>query len=175
LFKAQSIFYQLFLLVNAVSTISLETVRNSTQNSILYKERFAMPGHIEFVYDDENDIVTATPKWHIESESDCQRWHDEWVAYLSKFNRKIDCIIILDHFFVSPETAAAWGAVRAEINKKFIRFGYRVNPELAVSLYAKTSGARYRAATEEAATVEDAVVAINEARQKLLNDSTAAL
>lgn len=126
-----------------------------------------MPGHIEFVHDTKTDIVIATPKWKIETEDDCRNWYNEWVSYLSTFSRKVDCIIILDDFSVGSEANAEWGAYRAKINNEFIRFGYRVNPELAVSLFVKTSGIRYRAATAEAASVEDAVQAILEERKKL--------
>lgn len=127
-----------------------------------------MPGHIEFVLDEKNDIVIATPKWKIESEAECRGWYDEWVTYLSKFLRKVDCIIILDEFSVNSEVASEWSAYRAKINNEFIRYGYRVNPELAVSLFTKTSGLRYQAATAEAASVEDAIQAILEERKKLL-------
>jgi hypothetical protein len=123
-----------------------------------------MPGHMEFTYDDDNDIVTAIPKWHIQTEEECRLWHDEWVEYLQKFGRKMDCIMILTNFKLDADIGSVWGRYRAEINNRFIRYGYRVNPDMAVSLYVKTSGIRYNAATAEAADYDSAVKAIMAAR-----------
>ncbi len=124
-----------------------------------------MPGHMDFSYDRETDIVTATPHWHIATKEDCEVWHEEWVSYLKIFKRKMDCIMILDDFKVDSAIAPFWGEYRAKINNEFIRHGFRVNPDFGVSLYVKTSGIRYRAATAEAASYEDAVEAIMAARK----------
>jgi hypothetical protein len=123
-----------------------------------------MPGYINFKYDKPNDIVVAIPNWHIVDENDCQVWYDEWVTYLKIFNRKMDCIMVLDDFKVESEIASRWGEYRAKINKDHIRYGYRVNPDFSVSIHIKTSGIRYSAATAEAASLEDAIEAIKAAR-----------
>jgi hypothetical protein len=124
-----------------------------------------MPERMFFKYDKQNDIVIATPNWNIVDENDCQVWYDEWVSYLKIFNRKMDCIMVLDDFKVNPEIASRWGEYRAKINRDHIRYGYRVNPDFSVSIHIKTSGIRYNAASAEAASVEDAIEAIKAARQ----------
>ena len=124
-----------------------------------------MPGHIKFKHDKESDVIIADPKWHIVTEEDCKVWYDEWVSYLKIFGRKMDCIMVLDDFSVEPDVARMWGEYRARINKDHIRHGYRVNPDYTVSIYVKTSGIRYNAATAEAASVEDAMQAIFAARK----------
>jgi hypothetical protein len=123
-----------------------------------------MPGKMKFEYDKENDIVLATPVWHIKDEDDCEVWYNQWVSYSKQFERKMDVIMVLDEFKVESTIASHWGEFRARINKDHIRYGYRVNPELTVSIYIKTSGVRYNAASAEAATVEDAIQAIKDAR-----------
>jgi hypothetical protein len=125
-----------------------------------------MPGHIEFMHDEDNDIVVATPKWHIETEEDCKVWYKQWETYLQKFGRKMDCIMLLSDFKVDAGIGAAWGRYRAELNKQYVRYGYRVNPDIAVSLYTKTSGVRYSASTSEAADYESAIKAIMDARSR---------
>ena len=119
-----------------------------------------MPGSIDFKYNEKLDIIVAIPHWSIETVEDCKVWNDEWVSYLKKFGRKVDCIMILDDFKVESEISPQWGVYRANINKEYIRYGFRVNPSILVSLYVKASGIQYNAASAEAATYEDAVTSI---------------
>ncbi|MBN2343202.1 MAG: hypothetical protein JXX29_04275 [Deltaproteobacteria bacterium] len=123
-----------------------------------------MAGSIKFDYDKKNDITIATPHWHIVDENDCEVWYKQWIDYLKFSSRKMDFIMVLDDFKVDSAIASVWGEYRAKINKEYIRHGYRVNPELSVSIYIKTSGIRYNAASSEAASIEDAIEAINAAR-----------
>ncbi|HEY5375248.1 MAG TPA: hypothetical protein VIK01_16325 [Polyangiaceae bacterium] len=58
----------------------------------------------------------------------------------------------------------AWGLARAKIHQQFTRFNYRVHATNRVKLFVNTSGARYNVATEEAATIEDAIEGILAAR-----------
>ena len=125
-----------------------------------------MPGTIEFTYDKANDIVVAVPKWTIASQQDCEAWFDEWDAALSKYGRKVDCVVVLDDFHVDAGIAATWGEYRARLNKTHFRHSYRVHADRTVKLFIQTSGVRFNAATGEAASVEDAIAGILEARKK---------
>ena len=124
-----------------------------------------MKGKIEFEYDQENDLVVATPRWVIETEADVALWHDQYVSYMQTFKRKMDMVIVLDHFEIKAAIGVAWGAARAKIHQQFTRFNYRVHATNRVKLFVNTSGARYNVATEEAATVEDAIEGILAARR----------
>lgn len=124
-----------------------------------------MPGKMFFSYDFDTDIVTARPNWHIVTEEDCKVWYREWEDYLRKFGRQMDCIMILDNFKVDSDISPRWGEYRAKINNQYIRYGFRVNPSILVSLYVKASGIQYNAATAEAATYEDAVQSILNTRK----------
>ncbi len=125
-----------------------------------------MPGRIEFTHDKANDIVVAVPKWTIASRQDCEAWFAEWDAYLSKYGRKVDCIVVLDDFHVDAQIAADWGEYRARLNNTYFRHSYRVHADQTVKLFIQTSGIRFNAATGEAATVEDATAGILDARKK---------
>lgn len=125
-----------------------------------------MPGTIGFKYDKANDIVVAVPKWTIASQQDCEAWFGEWAAYLSKYGRKVDCVVVLDDFHVDAKIAAEWGEFRARLNNTYFRHSYRVHANQTVRLFVQTSGVRFDAATGEAASVEDAIAGILEARKE---------
>jgi len=125
-----------------------------------------MPGKIDFTYDKANDIVVAVPKWTIASQQDCEVWFNEWAAYLSKYGRKVDCIVVLHDFHVDARIASEWGEYRAKLNNTYFRHSYRIDADSTVKLFIKTSGVRFNAATGEAASVEDAVAGVLDARKK---------
>jgi hypothetical protein len=127
-----------------------------------------MAGTIVFEHDTINDILIARPVWEIISRDDCETWYNQWVDYLSKFNRKMDVIIILDDFTIDVEIAAEWGKYRAMINNEYTRFSYRVNPSLLTGAFIKTSGVIYHAASDEALSIEMAYEAIKADRKKLI-------
>jgi len=126
-----------------------------------------MPGRIEFTYDAANDIVLAVPKWTIRSEQDCEVWFNEWAAHLSKYGHKVDCVVVLDDFHIDAGIAGEWGEYRAKLNNAYFRYSYRVHADSTVKLFIKTSGVRFNAATGEAATVEDGIAGILDARKKV--------
>lgn len=86
-----------------------------------------MPGTIDFRHDAANDIVIAVPKWTIQSKDDCEVWFGQWVAGLSKYGRKVDCVVVLDDFHVDTQIASTWGEYRARLNN--IHSAYRVDSE----------------------------------------------
>lgn len=124
-----------------------------------------MKGIIEFKHDTVNDIVIAIPKWKIETEEDCEIWYKQWVDYLKKFGRKVDCIMVLDEFSVHGQVASHWGEYRAKVINELTRFSYRVNPDLYTGIFIKTSGVRYNASSKEAKSLESAIEAIKEERK----------
>jgi hypothetical protein len=125
-----------------------------------------MPGTIDFRYDAAKDIVVATPRWRISTKEDCEVWFDQWASHLTKYKRKVDCVVVLDDFHVDAQIASAWGEYRAKLNIDFFRHSYRVHADATVKLFIKTSGVRFNAATGEAASVEAAIEGILEARKR---------
>ena len=68
-----------------------------------------MKGIMDFSYDESNDIIIATPHWNIETLEDCEVWYNQWVDYISKYNRKMDVVMILDDFNVKASFSVEWG------------------------------------------------------------------
>ncbi len=125
-----------------------------------------MKGRIRFSYDQDNDVIIAVPEWTIETEQDCDEWRQQWVDHLEPYGRRMDCAMVLDKFRVSSDIAPLWGQRRAEINRKYLRFSFRVHSDMQVRTFALTSGIRYDAASAEAVSVEAAIEGIRDARTK---------
>jgi len=124
-----------------------------------------MTGTIEFHYDEKNDIIVATPHWKIASEADAIAWYGQYARYMKRFGRKMDFVVVLDDFEVLPTIGAKWGEYRAKLHQEFMGFNYRVHSNRDVKLFVNTSSVRYRISHEEAASVEDAIAGILEARR----------
>jgi hypothetical protein len=121
-------------------------------------------GKIQFRYDTANDIVVAVPRWKIETPEDVLEWFRQYEAYMLFFRRKMDMIVVLDHFEIAPAIGVLWGEYRRRLHETFTRHSYRVHSNNRVRLYVNTSGARYNTATLEAASVDDAIAGIKAAR-----------
>jgi hypothetical protein len=125
-----------------------------------------MAGTINFQYDRARDIVVATPHWKILGERDLPAWLGQYHVYLSTFARKMDMVVVLDDFEVTPNIGAKWGEYRARLHKDHLRFSVRVHSKRDVKLFVNTSGVRFNIATEEAASIDDAKAAILEMRRQ---------
>ena len=124
-----------------------------------------MKGTVTFAYDRANDVVVATPRWHLETEADVLACYRRYESYLKIFTRKMDLIVVLDDFTISPTIGVVWGEYRARLYKHYTRFTYRVRSNGRVKLFVNASGVQHEVATEEATTVEDAIEEIAAARR----------
>jgi hypothetical protein len=121
-------------------------------------------GRIQFRYDRDNDVVVAVPQWKIETFEDVLEWFRQYEAYMTPFRRKMDMIVVLDDFEIAPSVGVLWGEYRGRVHQQFTRHSYRVHSNNRVKLLVNASRARYNVATQEAATVEDAIEGIKAAR-----------
>lgn len=124
-----------------------------------------MPGTMKFNYDSVNDVVIGIPQWKIETREDALEWYRQWEAFMSKFNRKMDIVVILDNFEVATAVGPFWGEIRARVHQNFIRYNFRVHSNARVRLFVNTSGVRYDVSTLEAESIDDAVEGIKEFRR----------
>jgi len=125
-----------------------------------------MTGRIDFHYDVKNDIVIATPHWHLQTDEDVRSWFAQYEAYLKPFGRKMDFIVVLDDFEIATTIGSFWGHYRAKLLNDFARLNFRVRAPKKVRLFVNTSGVLHGIATEEAASVDEAVRGILGARSK---------
>jgi hypothetical protein len=124
-----------------------------------------MSGTIDFRYDEKNDVVIATPHWKIASEADLAAWYGQYARYMTRFGRKMDFVVVLNDFEVHPSIGSKWGEYRAKLHREFMRHNFRVHSNRDVKLFVNTSAVRYNVSNAEAASVEDAIEGIIEARR----------
>ena len=131
-----------------------------------------MKGTIEFTHDSENDVVIVTPRWSIETTADIKAWADQWSGWFEQHRRgkKSDVVIVLHEFHVAKPVAREWGVARAAMVERYMRYSFRVDADSIVSFYVNTSGAKYNVATNEAASVADAIAGILNARKPRAGD-----
>jgi hypothetical protein len=125
-----------------------------------------MVGTIDFTYDAARDLVIARPVWTIATLEDCEVWHKQWSDYLSRFGRKMDCIIVLDDFHVEQPIATLWGEYRARLTNEHHRFSCRVRSDWNVRTAVLASGALHNVAASEADSVDKAIEVIRAARRQ---------
>ncbi len=124
-----------------------------------------MPGSIDFRHDRTHDVIIAIPHWKIETKADVEEWYRQYEEFMKPFGRRMDFIVVLDDFQIATAIGPYWGEYRAKVHQRFTRFNYRVHANNKVKLFVNTSGARFNVGTEEAATVEDALLGIEESRR----------
>jgi hypothetical protein len=120
---------------------------------------------MKFTYEVVNDVVIGVPSWKVETKEDVVEWARQWDVYMGKFNRKMDVIVILDDFVVATAVGPLWGEARARVHQKYIGHNFRVHSNARVRLFVNTSGVRYDVSTLEAASIEDGIEGIKEARR----------
>jgi hypothetical protein len=126
-----------------------------------------MIGTIAFDYRSADDIVLATPHWHIETAGDIVRWFAQYEAYLGPFYRPMDMVLQLDDFEVDTVVGVQWGSARARMQNLYTRFTCRVSSKKQVRLFINTSGVRHGVSTDEAPNLDAAIAQIKQARQRL--------
>jgi len=120
-----------------------------------------MRGRIKFSHRALLDVVVAKVDWNIQTEDDVLAWHQEYRAFFTgRFNRKIDLILELSKFHVSPRVATFFGEHRARVLSEFTRRSYRVKQSLRERTYMYTSSAIHGAPANHYETIDDAVAAM---------------
>jgi hypothetical protein len=125
-----------------------------------------MGGTIRFDYDKANDLYVVVPKWNIETDEDCKAWHQQYVDFLGKLNKRVDMILILDDFRIGAKVGPVWGKYRADIINRFTRFSVRVHADAKVATFVATSAALHDSVADEARDVPTAVQLILEKRRR---------
>ena len=119
-----------------------------------------MPGQIRFKHRVAIDVVIAHVDWTIETEADFAPWYAEYRDYLGALGRKVDLVLELTNFRVSPRVATAFGEYRARVLREFVNRSYRVNQGPREKTYMYTSSAIHGAPSNDFETVELAIAAL---------------
>jgi hypothetical protein len=129
-----------------------------------------MPGHIDFRFDEADEILFAHVHWKITTEQDVHEWFGQWETYFKREGlERVDCVIVVDGLEIAPSIGKLWGQYRALLVKNYTRFSFRVHENATVRTFTNTSGVLYNTATAEAKTIEDAIEGIKAARQQQID------
>src|ERR1700749_2667417 len=88
---------------------------------------------IKFRYLAEHDAVLATVNFQLETLKDVDEWLAAYTEYFSGHHRgeKVDLILDLSKFTISPRVGAAFGEARAKVVARYTKRTYRVNVDAA--------------------------------------------
>jgi hypothetical protein len=85
-------------------------------------------GQIRFQYSCVNDVVTAYVDWHLQTPEDLEVWARQYDTYFKgRFPNKVDLILELTNFRLSPRLAPRFREVRNRILLEYTNRSYRVN------------------------------------------------
>ncbi len=119
------------------------------------------PGTLKFTYRAHLDYLIAKVDWSLETEDDVLVWTEQYRTYFTAhFDRKVDLILELSDFQVSPRIGTFFGKYRAQILGDFTRRSYRVNQAPRERTFMYTSSALHGAAANHYTTIEAAVEAL---------------
>jgi hypothetical protein len=132
-----------------------------------------MKGRIKFSYRAVLDVVVADVDWTVETEEDVLQWYEEYRAFFSgRFPRKVDLILELSKFHISPRIATLLGEYRARVLAEFTRRSYRVNQAHRERTFMYTSSALHGAPANHYESIEDAIKAMLADREAEANSSS---
>jgi hypothetical protein len=87
-----------------------------------------MPGHIQFQYRCQHDVVIAYVDWRLETTEDLEIWYGQYVSYFKgRFPRKVDLILELSKFRLDSRLAPQFREYRNRILRDYTYRSYRVN------------------------------------------------
>jgi hypothetical protein len=87
----------------------------------------SMLGRINFQYRCLYDVVIAYVDWHIETLEDLDAWYAQYEAYFKgRFPRKVDLILELSKFRLSPKVVGRFRELRNRILDDYTVRSYRV-------------------------------------------------
>ena len=115
-------------------------------------------GKLKFQFRAEHDVVIVTVDWRIESEHDLDPWYQAYAQYFRKnFKRKVDVILDLTNFQLSPKVAQRFGEVRAKLLRDYTNRSYRVRLDPFVKTAMYTSNVLHGAPANDFPSVEAAI------------------
>lgn len=87
-----------------------------------------MRGQIQFQYRCLHDVVIAYVDWRLETLEDLEVWAKQYDTYFEgRFTEKVDLVLELSKFRLSPRIAPRFRELRSAILNKYVNRSYRVN------------------------------------------------
>jgi hypothetical protein len=122
-------------------------------------------GQIRFQYSCVNDVVTAYVDWHLQTPEDLEVWARQYDTYFKgRFPNKVDLILELTNFRLSPRLAPRFREVRNRILLEYTNRSYRVN-EAAMERALMYAGSILNGGpANEFSSIEEALAMLTEDR-----------
>lgn len=100
-----------------------------------------MAWKMNFDYDEEHDVVTATFEDCILNNSlDVARWRTEVEGHLSKYPSKVDLLINLNGLVVKYTAGRVFGRERSEVLSRYTLRSFRFGGDEMTKMFVSTSG-----------------------------------
>lgn len=120
-----------------------------------------MPGQINFQYRCVHDVVIAYVDWRLETLEDLNVWHQQYEGYFKgRFTHKVDLILELSKFRLSPRLAARFREIRNQILDKYTTRSYRVNEPAMERAMMYAGSVLNGGPANEFDTIDDALAAL---------------
>ncbi len=123
---------------------------------------------IKFRYLAEHDAVLATVDWQLETAKDVAEWLGTYEEYFTRHHpgKKVDLILDLSKFTISPRVGAAFGEARAKLVALYAKRTYRVNVDAATKTAMYTSRVLHGVAANDFPSIEDALAQLKADRER---------
>ncbi|HYP77917.1 MAG TPA: hypothetical protein VER12_18225 [Polyangiaceae bacterium] len=120
-----------------------------------------MKGQIRFQYSCVHDVVTAYVDWYLQTPEDLEVWALQYDSYFKgRFQTKVDLILELSRFRLSPKLAPQFREIRNRILRDYTNRSYRVN-EAAMERAMMYAGAILNGGpANQFASMEEALAAL---------------
>jgi hypothetical protein len=126
-----------------------------------------MKGQIRFQYSCEHDVVMAFVDWQLQTPEDLEVWALQYETYFKgRFPHKVDLILELTNFRLSPRLAPRFRELRNRILLDYTNRSYRVN-EATVERAMMYAGAVLNGGpANQFDSIEEALAALAEDRAR---------
>jgi len=129
-----------------------------------------MLGQIHFQYRCLHDVVIAHVDWHLETMDDLEVWARQYETYFEgHFTEKVDLVLELSKFRLSPRLAPRFRQLRNGILTKYVNLSYRVKEPTMERAMMYAGSVLHGGPANEFDSIEDALAAL--ARDRAEADS----
>jgi hypothetical protein len=120
-----------------------------------------MLGRIHFQYRCLYDVVIAYVDWHLETMADLEVWARQYETYFDgRFTEKVDLVLELSKFRLSPRLAPRFRELRNGILTKYVNLSYRVKEPMMERAMMYAGAVLNGGPANEYDSIEDALAAL---------------
>jgi hypothetical protein len=131
-----------------------------------------MVGQIQFQYRCLHDVVIAYVDWRLETQEDLEVWSRQYETYFEgRFPEKVDLVLELSKFRLSPRLAPRFRELRNAILTKYINRSYRVKEPTMERAMMYAGAVLNGGPANQFESIEEALAALTRDRAEATFDS----